>query len=384
MSEQTWQLVQEKQALRKRIFGHNRELAKRLLNGYFRAWAGLTAHDPGETSEEAKDFAQTLWKFKSLGKMVTYALREDDRIFFEKLSQEAGEMDTPGKSKKLWQAIRWAFPRTRSKSRHQPLLMESLDAQWTPHFGRLEAGHSCTEVELFSKCVQRHETKESLGVLTLRDLPSRLEIERALHTLKNNKAAGPDGLPCELFKGAASVLSAPLMDLYAKIAAWQCEPIQCKGGLMMPVYKRGDPGVASSYRGIMLINVISKIFHRWLRQQLMSRIEDIRMDTHLHCLQTFARIARQQQLPAAALFVDIQGAYHFLIRELVMGTINSDDETLILNNLKDWQADTRGVAFCGYAPPRYCSVFASHNVLSHCYVRSTSTPGRAFHIYGNY
>ena len=279
------------------------------------------------------------------------------------MAQEAGDFDTPGQSKDLWQRIRWSFPRTRSKSRHQPLLIESLDAQWSPHFAKLEAGEPYSDTALFSCCVQRQETKDVSAQIELKDLPSRWDIERALLTLKNNKASGPDGLPCELFKGAAAVLSAPLMDLYAKVATWQCEPIQSKGGLMMPVFKKGDPGVASSYRGIMLINVISKIFHRWLRQQLMLKIEDIRQDTHLggfsgqqavfgaHCLQVFARVARAQQLPAAALFVDVQGAYHFLIRELVMGSISGEDEALIVDNLKAWQADTRGVQLWLRTPP---------------------------------
>lgn len=144
-------------------------------------------------------------------------------------------MDSPGKSKYLWQRIRWAFPRTRNKSKHTPLMTEALDDQWLPHFARLEAGEECSDGDLFARCVQRQALKSSSGPLSLQDLPHRLDVERALHALKNNKASGPDGLPCEVYKSAASALSEPLMDLYVKVAAWQCEPVQCKGGLMMPI-----------------------------------------------------------------------------------------------------------------------------------------------------
>lgn len=104
-----------------------------------------------------------------------------------------------------------------------------------------------------------------------------------------------------------------------------------------------------------MISVISKIFHRWLRQQVISRLDSIRMDSHLggfrgqqavfgaQYLQVFARIAHAQQTPAAGLFLDVQGAYHFLIRELVVGKIDPHDEQLVINNLHDWKADTKGV-----------------------------------------
>ena len=124
---------------------------------------------------------------------------------------------------------------------------------------------------------------------------------------------------------------------------------------MMPIFKKGDPGLASSYRGIMMINVLSKVYHKWLRQQIMKRLSDVRMDTHLggfpgqqavygaQCMQVFARLAHAHHLPAAGLFVDVQGAYHFLVRELVMGNIDPEDENLILENLASWKAETKGV-----------------------------------------
>ena len=337
------------------MFAHKAVLKKRLLHGCFQAWATKSPVWIDETFEEAKAFSCALADFGRLGKVVTQALRDDDRKFFEQLAAEAGEMDSAGKSKMLWQRIKWAFPKTRSRSLHQPLLMETLDAQWLPHFAHLEAGQPLTDAALFSKCIMRQSTSRPPGPLHLHDLPSRLDVERALLTLKNNKASGPDGLPCELFKGAASILSAPLMDLYTKIAVWQCEPIQSKGGVMMPIFKKGDPGIASNYRGIMMINVVSKVFHKWLRQQVMQRLNDIRMDTHLggfcgqhaiygaQCMQVFARLAHAHQLPAAGLFVDVQGAYHFLVRELVMGHIDPEDEQLVLDNLTSWHADTSGV-----------------------------------------
>lgn len=145
--------------------------------------------------------------------------------------------------------------------------------------------------------------------------------------LSNGEAAGPDGLPSDLFKGAASTLAIPLHDLFAKVTAYQTEPLQNKGGTMYPIYKRGDPLAANSYRGIMLLNVMSKVYHSWLRRQIMDKLQELRIDTQIggfkgqqatygsQCLQILARMAQRKNMPLACIFIDVQGAYHFLVKE---------------------------------------------------------------------
>ena len=57
-------------------------------------------------------------------------------------------------------------------------------------------------------------------------------------------------------------------------------------------------------------------------------------------IQTVARIAHCANCPImACLFVDIQGAYHFLVRELLVGPGVPQD----VGNLAEWHTDTRGL-----------------------------------------
>lgn len=96
---------------------------------------------------------------------------------------------------------------------------------------------------------------------------------------------------------------------------------------MYPIYKRGDPLAANSYRGIMLLNVMSKVYHSWLRRQIMDKLQELRIDTHIggfkgqqatygsQCLQILARMAQRKNMPLACIFIDVQGAYHFLVKE---------------------------------------------------------------------
>ena len=227
--------------------------------------------------------------------------------------------------------------------------MDSLDEQWIPHFSKLEAGMATDGTDLVTRCVERQTMPDGVHT-TLQDLPTRFEVEQALRALKPNRAPGPDGLPSDLFRGAAAVLAPALHDLFAKMTYRATEPIQFKGGHMHPIYKKGDEEIAANYRGIMLLNVASKVYH-----SLIDEIASVKVDTQIggfggqqatfgsHCIQTIAKMAHHHQKPMACLFVDIQGAYHFLVRELVFGHVNDSDEQRVIDNLLAWEADVSGL-----------------------------------------
>ena len=365
MSPATWELVQRKRDCRQQLYNHVALLRRRLLGACFQAWAVSSCPgeqeplQPHETKEEAHWCASTIAEFRDLGLQVTRALREDDRIFFEGLATEMGDMDSPQTCKSFWQKIRWTLPKTKAKKRLNPCMMEILDAQWVPHFSRLEAGEATTTDHLLKGCVHRQQTTAIPVWPGLCDLPTREEIEAALRALQHGRAPGPDALPSDLFKAAATELAGPLQDLYLKITCWCTEPLQSKGGIMFPIHKKGSPDLASNFRGVVLLNTIAKVYHSWARTRLMKELSWRRLDTQIggfagqqalfgsQSLQVLARIAKARGRPLACLFVDVQGAYHFLVRELVFGHSNPDDLAAVVKNLQEWGARTNGLALYG-------------------------------------
>ena len=356
MSQETWELVCAKKACRDRLFQHKTLLRRRVLQACWAIWTGRSGDYVIETADEAHDNAVDLRDFRNLGMKVTYALRKDDKTFFEEMAAETGLMDAPGRSRDFWRRIRGAFPKFKHKATTSPLTIDALDSQWLPHFAQLEAGRETTASQLLTKCFERQDYTPGGIELTLQDLPTRHEVETILRSLQPNKASGPDGIPGDLYRGAASGLAEHVHGLFSKMTWWCSEPIQAKGGHMFPILKRGDPAIAGSYRGVML-NVLSKAYHRWLREKLMVTLNVIRLDTQIggfqgqqatfgaHAVQTTARIAHAAGCPMACLFVDIQGAYHFLVRELVMGHNHNsqDDIEAALQNLEGWSANTKGL-----------------------------------------
>lgn len=162
-----------------------------------------------ETVEEARAYATTLKAFRALGGQVTYALRKDDRDFFEEMAKETGEMDEPSRCREFWRRIRGAFPKFKEKAKNSPLSLDVLDAQWMPHFARLEAGSEVTPGNLLTQCVQRQERQEK-GTIALESMPTRHDVEMILRSLQSNKTAGPDGIPGDLYKNAAAAHPQPV------------------------------------------------------------------------------------------------------------------------------------------------------------------------------
>ena len=359
LTEETWQLILEKK--NQRNFLHHYNLARRLqlMLACFQRWAKID-EEVGlwEDFEESKTAAIALWNFRQLGRKVTRALRNDDRIFFDTLATETGEMDALGQTKALWDRIRWSLPKTKAKGMHNPLMMECLDDQWIPHFAKLEAGFATSGPELLQQCASRQACSRVVveePTTSLQDLPTRFEVEKTLRSLQPNRAPGPDAISSTLLRGTSVTMAKPVHDLFCKMSWWTSEPVQFKGGHMLPIFKRGHEEDAACYRGIMLLSSLSKAFHALVRKQLISEIANVKVDSQIggfggqqavfgsHSIQSIAKLAHHHQKPSACLFVDIQGAYHFLVRQLVVGHIDGEDETRIINNLMDWKADVQGI-----------------------------------------
>jgi len=74
--------------------------------------------------------------------------------------------------------------------------------------------------------------------------------------LKNNKAAGPDGLPAEVFKHGGYLLKHRLHRFITSTWSSGCVPQQWKDSNIVTIYKRkGDKAICGNSRGISLLLV---------------------------------------------------------------------------------------------------------------------------------
>jgi len=91
--------------------------------------------------------------------------------------------------------------------------------------------------------------------------------------MKNNKAAGFDGLPMEVWKYAGKDLWKGLVNLMSQVWKEERIPEDWKKSIIVPIHKRGDPNVSGNYRGISLLCTAYKIYAELIRRRLEVQVE---------------------------------------------------------------------------------------------------------------
>ena len=115
---------------------------------------------------------------------------------------------------------------------------------------------------------------------TLSEPPTLEEVSKAVSLMKNNKAAGPDNIPAEIFKSGGPLLIFQLHQLILKI--WESEeiPEDFKNGIITTIYKKKDDrSDCGNYRGITLLSIAGKILVRVLNTRLTPLAENILPET---------------------------------------------------------------------------------------------------------
>jgi len=120
--------------------------------------------------------------------------------------------------------------------------------------------------EYFDKLLNTEEPRELIkkGNKEIGEVEVEVEltiedVKKAIRNLKNNKAAGTDGIYPELIKYRGDKLLNRMYELVRQIWEEERIPEEWKETIIVPVYKRGDRDRRENYRGIALGNAGYKI-----------------------------------------------------------------------------------------------------------------------------
>ena len=121
--------------------------------------------------------------------------------------------------------------------------------------------------EYFDKLLNTEEPKESskkgnkeTGEVEVEAEELTIEdVKEAIRNLKNNKAAGTNGIHLELIKYEGNKLLNRMYELVRQIWEEERLPEEWKETIIVPIHKRGDRERCENYRGIALGNAAYKI-----------------------------------------------------------------------------------------------------------------------------
>ncbi|KAK6181925.1 hypothetical protein SNE40_009702 [Patella caerulea] len=94
------------------------------------------------------------------------------------------------------------------------------------------------------------------------------EIKDAIKKMKNGKASGEDMIPLEFYKVGIDKLMPVLLKLFNTVFFSGTFPESWTSSIILPLHKKGDRNNPGNYRGISLLNSISKIFVSILKTRL--------------------------------------------------------------------------------------------------------------------
>ncbi|XP_076053712.1 uncharacterized protein LOC143032708 [Oratosquilla oratoria] len=107
-----------------------------------------------------------------------------------------------------------------------------INARWKEHFEDL-LNQDTTFDSDFLNSVPKQPIEDSLS-----NLPTLAEVKETINTLKNNKAAGLDGIPTEIYKIGGNLLHNQLHQLLIKIWTNEELPSDLRDSAIITIYKR--------------------------------------------------------------------------------------------------------------------------------------------------
>ena len=101
-----------------------------------------------------------------------------------------------------------------------------------------------------------------------------LEVNKVLKTIKVGKSSGPDKIINEILKYSKPGIFKSYTKLFNLILKSGCYPKSWKQSYIIAIHKSGDKSNLNNYRGISLMNCLSKIFSVIINARLTNFIDN--------------------------------------------------------------------------------------------------------------
>ena len=342
LQEDTWEAVGEKTCAKKEYFKWKSTRKLAYLRLCWQAWVG-SKRDVGWNEEIHKvniNLAKNENFFRKASIKAQELVRRDDNIFLKSFTERAEQVANQGDMKSLWKELKRFLPKHRNKKQANVKQNEALKEQWAPHLCQMEAGTQMAADEIYKNCINRQNKNPSIHS-TLKEIPSLLDIEWTLREAKPGKQGGMDGLEPTWVKTTAREMAPLLWRISLKQSLWGVEAIQFKGGTLAMLRKPGGNHMeAGGYRGILLSAEMGKRLQALTRKELISCMYPSRPPLQLggfqnmepafgaHYVRSYMHICATMKCSCTVIFVDLKAAYHSLIRQLLTGRCQGDEEDM--------------------------------------------------------
>jgi len=196
-----------------------------------------------------------------------------------------------------------------------------------------------------------HEPAHEQGTLFQDPSFTWEEVTGALKSLKRNKAPGTDNINVEIIQNGWPIIGPTVITLLNSCLKYGYFPAQWKAGEVIVIRKPGDrdPMSAKSYRPIMLLPVLGKLFEKLIAGRITPRVEQSgifsnkqygfrsKMSTEDALVQLVRKVNDCTNKYVMGIFLDISGAFDNLTWNSIIASLSEYNlPSNLLNIMKNY------------------------------------------------
>ena len=351
ISEAVWRVRACRLALKRRVALTSRERDWLKVQAALQTWKGRGGAFYAWCRKRCLLYEVFAGALNFSGHTLKRILKQDKLQMLEQLAQGygglsgnalVGALRRAGIGRKQQGRVAKPLPSVSLSNNPQLSRRAELDELWMKHFGEQEQGQIMT-VNSFLHEVSSYQPDGSQVDWDKDLMPTLAEIEDLCRKVSPRKAFGLDDIPGELFAAEPGLMARLYQPLMFKTTAKLQQPLQWAGGVLVEAYKgSGLAAEVESFRSLFIASVPGKVYHQFLRSKLGTLIQDIVASTHFGArkgapvvlpalaVRLFGCWARDTGQSIALLFLDIRSAYYRVLREVAVGRILTDVETIML------------------------------------------------------
>ena len=188
------------------------------------------------------------------------------------------------------------------------------------------------------------------------------EIKFMLSKVKLNKAPGEDRIPYEFLINATDEVLLELAKIFTTILRTGIPDESFLKSVVFPIFKKGDPNLASNYRGISFMNCISKILMGILNERITNWVNEKEILNeyqagfrkqystvdNVYNLSSIINLKFEEKKKVYAFFVDFKAAFDNISRKaLIYKLYNLGLSTRVVKLIESLYTNTKAAVWSG-------------------------------------
>ena len=222
-------------------------------------------HKTAKQSNKTEDWAN----FRQIRNTLTSKIRQRKIDYINELDSNVSDPNKFGK-KEWWRLVNAFFSKKGLESDNIP----PIDFNGKIYYSSKEKAEILNDYFVSQATIESNDDPVPDLIYSYDHALDRVrlsvdDVTKAINSLNNNKAVGPDLIHNRLLKSACSVIAEPLTCFFNKCLMESIFPNPWKIAHVTPLHKKGPKELCTNYRPISLLSCVGKLFETCIHRHVL-------------------------------------------------------------------------------------------------------------------